>query len=344
MLFSSFSVKNLTLKNRIVMPPMCMYCANLDGTVTDWHVIHYATRAVGQVGLLIVESTAVAPEGRLTNSDLGLWDDRQVDGLKRLVEAVLANGSRIGIQLNHGGRKSHVAGQPLLAPSPIAFNAKYGTPKEMTRDDIKGVVESFAQAASRAVRAGFDLIEIHAAHGYLLSQFLSPLSNQREDEYGGSPANRARLLGEVVEAVQSVLPSGMPLLVRVSAHDFEAGGNTPQDVAEMINTVKHKGIDVVDVSSGAVTETVPRAYPGYQIPFALTIRERTNLPVIGGGLITEPMQALRVVKSGVDLVYIGRELLRNPYWPLKAAYLLGQNIEWPAQYIRGKFPTQLHEN
>lgn len=209
MLFSSFSVKNLTLKNRIVMPPMCMYCANLDGTVTDWHVIHYATRAVGQVGLLIVESTAVAPEGRLTDSDLGLWDDRQVDGLKRLVEAVLANGSRIGIQLNH---------------------------------------------------------------------------------------------------------------------------------------VKHKGIDVVDVSSGAVTETVPRAYPGYQIPFALTIRERTNLPVIGGGLITEPMQALRVVKSGVDLVYIGRELLRNPYWPLKAAYLLGQNIEWPAQYIRGKFPTQLHEN
>lgn len=337
MLFSPFSIREMKLKNRIVMPPMCMYIADHDGRATDWHVVHYASRAVGQVGLIIVEATGVEDRGRITASDLGIWEDGQVDGLKRIVEAVHLNDGKIAVQLGHAGRKSVVEYTTPVAPSAIAFSKEDRTPKALTKPEIQQVVERFAKAAKRAAAAGFDVVEIHAAHGYLINEFLSPLTNKRDDEYGGSLENRARLLGEVLTAVKDVVPSSMVILVRVSAHDYEPGGNTPEITAELLNLVKEKGIDGVNVSSGAVTPFAPRAYPGYQIPFALTIKELTGLPVLGGGLITEPVQAEQIIKAGVDLVFIGRELLRNPYWPLKAAHVLGQEVHWPRPYERSKY-------
>jgi NADPH2 dehydrogenase len=337
MLFTPISFKNLTLKNRIVMPPMCMYSAADDGMVTDWHVIHYATRAVGQVGLIIVEATGVEPRGRISNQDLGIWDDAHISGLKRIVEQVHAQGSKIGIQLAHAGRKSEVVGSTPVAPSAIAFSEEYSLPTALTIQEIQEVIQKFVQGAKRAVAAGFDMIEIHAAHGYLINEFLSPLTNTRTDEYGGSLENRVRFFEEVLIAVKKVIPKDMPVIVRVSADDYHEEGNTPEIVAAMLNLIKHHGIDVVNVSSGAVIPLMPRAYPGYQVAMALVIKEKTQLPVLAGGLITEPAQVLQLVKAGIDLVYTGRELLRNPYWPLQAAHVLQQQVEWPKQYLRGKW-------
>jgi NADPH2 dehydrogenase len=336
MLFTPFTAKSLTLKNRIVMPPMCNYSAGRDGLANDWHYIHYATRAIGGVGLIIQEATGVEDGGRITARDLGLWHDGQQEPLARIVAAVRKHGAKIAIQLNHAGRKSEVEYLEPVAPSPLPFSDKYRTPRELTADGIAAIVERFAAAARRAAAVGYDAVEIHAAHGYLISQFLSPLSNKRADGYGGSPAGRARLLGEVVAAVRAAAPA-LPIIVRVSASDWEQGGNTPEAMAEMLNLVKSQGIDLLHVSSGAVTPVVPRAYPGYQIPFALTLKEKTGLPVIGGGLITDPIQAEQVVKAGVDLVFLGRELLRSPYWPLEAAFVLGEEIVWPEPYLRGNF-------
>jgi NADPH2 dehydrogenase len=335
-LFSPFTAKSLTLKNRIVMPPMCTYSAGRDGLANDWHYIHYATRAVGGVGLIIQEATGVEDGGRITARDLGLWHDGQLEPLARIVAAVRQYGAKIAIQLNHAGRKSEVEYLEPVAPSPIPFSDKYRTPHELTAAAIAAIVGRFAAAARRAAAVGYDAVEIHAAHGYLISQFLSPLSNKRDDDYGGSPAGRARLLGEVVAAVRAAVPA-LPIIVRVSASDWEPGGNTPEAMAEMLNLVKGQGIDLLHVSSGAVTPAVPRAFPGYQIPFALTLKEKTGLPVIGGGLITDPIQAEQVVKTGVDLVFLGRELLRSPYWPRKAAFVLGEETDWPEPYLRGKF-------
>lgn len=337
MLFEQFSVNGLTLKNRIVMPPMCCYSSDKAGMVNEWHIIHYATRALGGTGLIIQEATGVEDRGRITARDLGLWQDGQVEGVKKIVDIVHRYGAKIGVQLNHAGRKSEVEYLEPVAPSAIPFSEKYRTPKELSRSEIAEIVGNFGAAARRAVDAGYDVIEIHGAHGYLISEFLSPLSNQRTDEYGGSAANRVRLLGEVVTAVRAVIPNRMPLLVRISAHDYEPGGNTPEELATMLNLVKDKGIDLIDVSSGAVTAAAPRAFPGYQIPFALTIKQNTGLPVIGGGLITEPIQAEQVVKTGVDLLFVGRQLLRSPYWPLQAAFVLGQDVVWPEPYLRGKY-------
>lgn len=337
MLFSPMTIRELKLKNRIVMPPMCMYVAGHDGRATNWHVVHYASRAIGQVGLIIVEATGVEDRGRITDNDLGIWEDGQIEGLKRIVDAVHACGGKIAIQLGHAGRKSVVEYTTPVAPSAIAFSKDDRTPKALTKVEIQQVIEKFAKAAKRAAAAGFDAVEIHAAHGYLINEFMSPLANRRDDEYGGSIENRVRLLGEVLDAVKSVVPSKMTIFVRVSAHDYEPDGNTPEIMADMLNLVKDKGIDCVNVSSGAVTPFVPRAYSGYQIPFALTIKDKTGLPVIGGGLITEPVQAEQVIKAGVDLVFIGRELLRNPYFPLKAAHTLGQDVHWPQPYERSKY-------
>ena len=244
----------------------------------------------------------------------------------------------MGVQLNHAGRKSEVEYLDPVAPSAIAFSPQHRVPQELGKAEIAAIVANFATAARRAVEAGYDIIEIHAAHGYLINQFLSPLSNKRSDEYGGGHENRARLLGEVTTAVRKVIPADLPVAVRISAADYEAGGNTPEDLAIMLNHVKSSGIDVVDVSSGAVTPAAPRAYPGYQLAFAHTIQEKTGLPVIGGGLVTDPFQAEQVVKSGCDLVFLGRELLRNPYWPLAAGALLGQEVAWPEPYLRGRRP------
>jgi NADPH2 dehydrogenase len=336
MLFSPFTVRELTIKNRIVMPPMCMYSAERDGLATDWHYVHYLTRAMGQVGLLIVEATGIEDGGRISANDLGLWSDSQVAGLQRIVSAVHDNGGKIAIQLNHAGRKSEVPYLDPVAPSAIPYSDQHRIPKSLTVQDIKQIIERFRMAARRAVSAGFDAIEIHAAHGYLLNQFLSPLTNQRNDEYGGSAANRVRMLGEVLEVARAEMPSGMPLFVRVSAYEYEAAGNSPATVSEMLNMVKNRGIDVVHVSSGGVVATAPRAYPGYQIGFAATVKELTGLPVVGGGLITEPLQAEQVIKANLDLVFLGRELLRNPYWPLAAAKELGSEVAWPKPYIRAE--------
>jgi NADPH2 dehydrogenase len=337
MLFTPFSLKQVVLKNRIVMPPMCMYSAANDGMVTDWHVIHYATRAIGQVGLIIVEATGVEPRGRITDHDLGIWEDEQITGLKRIVDSVHTQGGKIGIQLSHAGRKSEVSDSTGVAPSAIAFNAQYAVPVALTVAEIKEIVQQFVKAAQRAVQAGFDVIELHAAHGYLINEFLSPLTNVRTDQYGGSLENRVRILDEVLGAVRAAIPTTMPILVRVSADDYHQDGNTPESIADMLNLIKCHGIDLVNVSSGAVISVMPRTYAGYQIPMALIIKEKTGLPVLGGGLITQPLQAMQVVKAGVDLVYTGRELLRNPYWVLQSAYLLQQEVAWPEPYLRGKF-------
>ncbi|MBM7615642.1 NADPH dehydrogenase NamA [Alkaliphilus hydrothermalis] len=336
-LFSPMSFKNLSLKNRIVMAPMCQYSADEKGYVQDWHTTHYASRAVGGVGLIIIEATAVEPRGRISSKDLGIWEDEHIAGLKSIVDQCRRYGSRVGIQLAHVGRKGNVPTETCVAPSAIAFSKDYPVPHELSKSEIKGIVEAFKQAARRSKEAGFDIIEIHGAHGYLINEFLSPLSNQRKDEYGGNPENRARFLREIIEAIREVLGEDYPLILRVSAEDYDEAGNHPEDVAELINLTKEYGIDLVNVSSGAVVSATINTYPGYQITFSETIKKLTGIPTIAGGLITSPLMAEEIVSNGRgDMVYLGRELLRNPYWPLQAAKELGAEIEWPRQYERSK--------
>ncbi len=336
-LFASYIIKDLELKNRIVMAPMCMYSASDDGKVTDWHIIHYASRAVGGVGLIIQEATAVESRGRISSNDLGIWDDSHIDGLKRIVDTVKSNGAKIGIQLGHAGRKCEAESEKIIAPSPIAFNEEYRVPDEMAKEDIKTVVEAFKAAAQRAKQAGYDVLEIHGAHGYLINQFLSPVTNKRADEYGGSPENRARILKEIIRAVRDVWPKEKPLMMRVTAEDYVDGGNHPDDLAELINLVKEYGIDLIDVSSGGVVSVAPKAFQGYQVKFAEIIKEKTALPVVAGGLVIDPNMAEEILQNNrADLVFIGRALLRNPYWPLQADYELSNEANWPVQYERGR--------
>lgn len=336
-LFESIKIKDMELKNRIVMPPMCMYSTDDNGHANDWHYIHYATRAIGGTGLIIVEATAVEKRGRISNRDLGIWDDSHVEGLSKIVGLSKKYGAKIAIQLAHAGRKCEVEAENIIAPSPIAYNEKYKTPIEMTKEDIKTVIKAFKEGARRALSAGFDAIEIHAAHGYLINEFLSPLSNKRNDEYGGSLENRTRFLKEIIREVRRVWPENKPLIVRVSAEDYVEGGNHPEDLAEMINLVKEEGVDLIDVSSGAVVPAPIKAYPGYQVKFAEVIKDKTGLPVIAGGLISEPEMAEEIIANNrADLVFLGRELLRNPYWPLQAAKKLRHNIDWPVQYERSR--------
>ncbi len=336
-LFESIKIKDMELKNRIVMPPMCMYSTDDNGHANDWHYIHYATRAIGGTGLIIVEATAVEKRGRISNRDLGIWDDSHVEGLSKIVGLSKKYGAKIAIQLAHAGRKCEVETENIIAPSPIAYNEKYKTPIEMTKEDIKTVIKAFKEGARRALSAGFDAIEIHAAHGYLINEFLSPLSNKRNDEYGGSLENRTRFLKEIIREVRKVWPENKPLIVRVSAEDYVEEGNHPEDLAEMINLVKEEGVDLIDVSSGAVVPAPIKAYPGYQVKFAEVIKDKTGLPVIAGGLISEPEMAEEIIANNrADLVFLGRELLRNPYWPLQAAKKLRHNIDWPVQYERSR--------
>lgn len=333
-LFSEYSLGTLKLKNRIAMAPMCMFCAGEDGRVTDFHVLHYGARAVGGVGLIMVEATAVSPEGRISSNDLGIWSDEQIEGLKSIVKAAHENGAKIGLQIGHAGRKCRAEGMTVEAPSAIAFDSESVTPVEMTKEDIAETVEQFRQAAIRADEAGFDLIQVHGAHGYLLSEFLSPLTNKRTDEYGGSPENRARIVGEVISAVKSVWKD-KPLELRVSAEDYAEGGNKAEDLAEMINLIKDRGIDSVNVSTGGVVSVMPKAFPGYQVPHAKVIKEMTGLPVVAGGLILSAEEANKLVMSGeVEQVYFGRELLRNPYLALNAAVEMKAEHEIPKQYRR----------
>lgn len=333
-LFEPFTIKETTFKNRIVMAPMCMYQSDQeDGQVMDWHRVHYPTRAVGQVGLIIIEATAVQPKGRISAQDLGIWEDGQIEGLTELVRLMKQQGAKTGIQLAHAGRKATVEG-PIQAPSALAFNDKYQTPVEMKKEEIKETVQAFKDGAIRSKKAGFDVIELHAAHGYLINQFLSPLTNKRTDEYGGSSENRYRLLREVIDAVNEVWDG--PLFVRISAHDYTEGGMTPEQYVEMTQWMKEQGVDLVDVSSGAVVPAQIPVHPGYQVPFAETIKHQTPIATGAVGLITSPLHAEEILQNNrADMIFLARELLRDPYWAYSASKELGADIEAPVPYKRG---------
>lgn len=342
-LFSPFTLRRLTLRNRIVLSPMCMYSAGDDGLPTDWHLAHYVGRAAGGAGLLITEATAVEPRGRISQHDLGLWDDAQVEPLARIARLVQAEGAAIGVQLAHAGRKAwsadkgHGPEQPV-APSPLPFAEEWQTPHELAPAEIDRIVGAWQKAAVRAEAAGFDVVEIHAAHGYLNHQFLSPVSNRRTDSYGGSAESRARLLARVVEAVRQVWPEDKPLFVRVSATDWVEGGLAPDEVVSVARRLRALGVDLVDCSSGGLVPAAPPGIgPGYQVPFAEKVRREAGVATAAVGLITAPEMADEIVRNGrADLVALGRELLRHPYWPLDAARILGHEIAWPRQYRRAR--------
>jgi 2,4-dienoyl-CoA reductase-like NADH-dependent reductase (Old Yellow Enzyme family) len=349
-LFSPLTIKKATFKNRIVMSPMCQYSAT-DGFSNDWHLVHLGSRAVGGSGLIISEATAVSPEGRISPGDLGLWSDDHIEGLKRIVSFVHQHGSVAGIQLAHAGRKASTAipwkgkgqldensgGWQIVAPSGLPFMQGDGIPEALSKEGILKVVSDFKAAAGRTLVAGFDVIEIHSAHGYLLHEFLSPLSNQRNDEYGGSFENRIRLLLQVIDAVRSVWPSENPLFVRISATDWTEGGWTVEESVRLAFILKDKGVDLIDCSSGGNVyyATIPVG-PGYQVPISTEVR-KTGILTGAVGLITTARQAeLILQEEKADLVLFARELLRNPYFPLVAARELGVDVKWPEQYLRAK--------
>lgn len=337
MLFTELQLKDFKFKNRIVMAPMCMYQADSLGFVNDFHLIHYGARALGGVGCVILEATAVEARGRISERDLCIYSDEHIPGLRRVAENVKKYGAIAGIQLAHAGRKSQT-NSDIIAPSAIAFpNIK--TPTEMTNDLIETVVQAFKCAAYRANEAGFDLIEIHAAHGYLINQFLSPLTNKRIDHFGGSLENRTRFLSHIIDRVQEVWPKEKLLGIRFSATEYHEDGNDVNDIIEVIKLIKHKGIDFINVSSGGVVPTKIDAYTGYQLDFASKIRKETNIPVIGGGLITTASQANDALKNlGLDFIFFGRELLRNPHFPYYAAKELGvlEEFNMHPSYKRAK--------
>jgi 2,4-dienoyl-CoA reductase-like NADH-dependent reductase (Old Yellow Enzyme family) len=348
-LFEPFALRGLTLKNRLVVSPMCQYSA-VDGFANDWHLVHLGSRAVGGASLLIIEATAVSPEGRITPDDLGIWQDEHVDFLRRINQFIDAQGCVPGVQLAHAGRKASTyapwkgsgavaeGGWETVAPSAVAFSDSYPLPVALDAAGIKKVIADFRSAAERSVQAGFKLIELHAAHGYLLHQFLSPLSNQRTDTYGGSFENRIRLILEVVAAVRQVVPEDFPVIVRISATDWTEGGWTADDSVQLATWLRDRGVDLIDASTGG---NVPHAQipvgPGYQVEFAERIRREVGIPTGAVGLITTPAEAEAVVASGqADLVLLAREELRDPYFPLHAAHALGADVAWPVQYERAK--------
>ena len=351
-LFTPHTMRGVTLPNRIVVSPMCQYSC-VDGFATDWHLVHLGSRAVGGAGLIIAEATAVEARGRISPEDLGIWDDAHVAPLARVAAFIAEQGSVPGIQLAHAGRKastfrpwSGTGAVPVeqggwadvIAPSGIAFADNYPTPRAMTLEEIAAVREAFVAATRRALAAGFRFIEIHAAHGYLLHSFLSPLSNERTDAYGGSLENRMRLVLEVTEAVRAAWPQELPLGIRLSATDWVEGGWTPEDSVVLARALGERGIDVITASSGGVStrQQIPLG-PGYQVFLAEKIRQETGVPTMAVGLITEPEQAEAILAEGrADLVALARELLRSPYWPLQAARALGVDLAWPDQYARAK--------
>jgi 2,4-dienoyl-CoA reductase-like NADH-dependent reductase (Old Yellow Enzyme family) len=351
-LFSPLTLRGVTLRNRVVVSPMCQYSCT-DGVATDWHLVHLGSRAVGGAGAVIVEATAVAARGRISPHDVGLWQDGQIEPLARVSRFLREHGAVTAVQLGHAGRKAGTArpwegGEPLpagaggwtpVAPSAIPFADGHPVPEELDAAGLAAIVRAFAGAAQRALTAGFEVIELHAAHGYLLHQFLSPLSNRRTDRYGGAFENRIRLPLEVVAAVRAVWPERLPLWLRLSATDWaEAGGwDVPQTVA-LARELKAYGVDLIDCSSGG---TLPHAKipwgPGFQVPFAETVRREAGIATGTVGFITEPRQAEEIVAAGrADVVLLGRQFLRDPYWPLHAAQALAVNLDWPPQYRRAK--------
>ncbi|WP_045246471.1 NADH:flavin oxidoreductase/NADH oxidase [Thermus filiformis] len=347
LLFSPLRLHGLELKNRLAMSPMCQYSATEDGRVTDWHLLHYPTRALGGVGLVLVEATAVLPEGRISPFDLGLWSEEHLPGFKELARRIREAGAVPGIQLAHAGRKAGTArpwegGRPLgwkvVGPSPIPFAEGYPVPEPLDEAGMARVLEAFVQAARWALEAGFQAVELHMAHGYLLSSFLSPLSNRREDAYGGSRENRMRFPLEVARAVRAAWPPELPLFVRVSATDWAEGGWGLEDTLAFTRELKALGVDLLDCSSGGVVPgvKVPVA-PGFQVPFADAVRKRVGMPTGAVGLLTSPEQMETLLQAGsADLVLLGRLLLRDPYFPLRAAKALGVALEVPPS-TRGAF-------
>lgn len=352
-LFTPLTLRGLTLKNRIVVSPMCQYSAQ-DGFTNDWHLVHLGSRAVGGAALLIQEATAVSPEGRITPEDLGIWKDEHIDFQRRINQFIEAQGCVPGVQLAHAGRKASTytswlgkghgavpeseGGWQVVAPSAIKFADSYPQPVALDAAGIKKVIADFRSATERSLAAGFKVIELHAAHGYLLHEFLSPLSNQRTDTYGGSFENRIRLLLEVVAAVRQVLPDDFPLFVRISATDWAEGGWTADDSVQLATWLRDRGVDLVDASTGGNVEkaNIPVG-PGYQVEFAERIKRETGLATGAVGLITTPEEAEAVIASGqADLVLLAREELRDPYFPLHAAHALGADVAWPVQYERAK--------
>ncbi|HSU32055.1 MAG TPA: NADPH dehydrogenase NamA [Bryobacteraceae bacterium] len=353
-LFEPLQIRDVLLQNRAVVSPMCQYSAE-GGFANDWHLVHLGSRAVGGAGLVIVEATAVEDRGRITPSDLGIWTDQHIEPLARITRFIKKHSASVsGIQLAHAGRKASTdapwrGGKPVaesdggwkaVAPSPIPFSDGDAPPAELSVQEIRAVVESFQAAARRALQAGFEIVEIHGAHGYLLHEFLSPLSNKRSDEYGGPFENRTRIVVEVVKAVRAVWPERLPLFLRISATDWVENGWDPDQSVELARLVKPLGVDLIDCSSGAL---VPKARipakPGFQVPFAERIKKEAGILTGAVGLITDPQQAEDIVRNEqADLVFLARELLRDPYWPIHAAEILGGTVFIPDQYARA-FPN-----
>ncbi|GAA5166534.1 NADH:flavin oxidoreductase/NADH oxidase [Viridibacterium curvum] len=349
-LFAPFTLRSLTLPNRITVSPMCMYSSK-DGFATDFHLVHLGSFALGGAGLVITEATAVSPEGRISADDLGIWDDAHVAQLSRITRFIRQQGGFSGIQLAHAGRKASAAapgkgagevkpadgGWQTVAPSALRFSDTYPLPLALDAAGIRKVIDDFTTAARRALAAGFDVAEVHAAHGYLLHQFLSPVANQRTDDYGGSFENRIRLTLEVTQAVRKVWPEHLPVFVRLSATDWaEQGGWTPDETVELSRRLKALGVDLIDISTGGMLPTASMPIgPGYQTPFASRVRNEAGIASSAVGLITNAQQADHIIRTGqADVVMLARELLRDPHWPLHAAQALGHATAWPRQYLR----------
>ena len=348
-LFDPLTLRSLTLANRIVVSPMCQY-SSVDGFSNDWHVVHLGTRAVGGAALVMTEATAVTADGRISPQDLGIYDEGHVEGLARCVRVIHEQNTLAGTQLAHAGRKASTArpwegggalspkqgGWQPIGPTDVPFADNYSGPRAATTMDIAAIVAAFATGARRAFEAGFDIVEVHAAHGYLIHEFLSPLGNTRTDDYGGSYDNRARLCLEVVDAIRAVWPERLPLLVRISATDWKDGGWDLDQAVELGRRLRAHGVDLVDCSSGgAVHDQKIAVGPGYQVPFAERIRRDAGVPTGAVGLITRAEQADAIISHGqADVVLLARELLRDPYWPLHAAEHLGHTVPWPPQYLR----------
>jgi 2,4-dienoyl-CoA reductase-like NADH-dependent reductase (Old Yellow Enzyme family) len=329
-LFSPLTLRGTTFRNRVWVAPMCQY-SSVDGYPNDWHLVHLGGLARGGAGLVMQEATSVTPEGRITPADAGIWEDAQADAYEPITEFIQAQGAVPGIQLAHAGRKASTE-QPWVGDG---YVGDWPAPKELTAEDIHRLVRAFAGAAERALEAGYGVAEVHGAHGYLLHQFLSPLSNHRTDEYGGDLEGRSRFLVQVVDAVRAVWPEERPLFVRLSATDWAAGGWDVEETVELSRRLVGHGVDLIDVTSGGL---VPGARievePGYQVPFARAIREGAGLPVSAVGLIVAPEQADQIlVNQAADAVMLARELLRNPHWPWRAARALGDHVPWPPQYV-----------
>ena len=350
-LFSPLELKSVKLPNRIMMSPMCQYSSR-DGMANEWHLVHYGSRAAGGVGLIMQEATAVSPEGRITPADLGIWTDEHIPYLQKITTFIKSQNAVPGIQLAHAGRKASTAteweggkslsskqgGWTTMGPSPIAFSEERPQPHALTIEEIHQIIRQFKAAAQRAHKAGYDIIEIHAAHGYLIHEFLSPLSNERDDEYGGSFARRIRLLEDIIDAVKEVWPSHLPIFVRISATDWLPSGWDKEQSVQLARILKEKRIDLIDVSSGGLLPhaDIPIDY-GYQLPFSYQIRHETQIHTATVGMITDAIQAETILQNRqADLIAMGRELLRNPYFAHRAAKKLEDCNYWPKQYLRAR--------